>query len=183
MSGLDQDSKIIERVSSAVKSQPSLNVVHDHVEEPKVHAPRAKWTLGGVYGGTRISTSFGEVPAHLIRVRDQLRTRDGSFARVMRIDEYKLDEEFLGQHPEARPIRFQSKKTNGSAAGAPVFLSPGQVVLARNAAGTETLRPAIEFMDQPGVMPETTGPFSYFIFHLGTAALVRAEGMWIAMGA
>jgi len=180
MSGLDQDTSILQRVSSAVASKPVLREVTGRDDAAPV---RAKWSIPGVYGGTRISTSFGEVPAHLIRVRDQLRTREGEFVRVMRIDEYKLDSDFLDKHPDARPIRFQAKGTNGRPSGNAVFLSPGQVVLARNAAGSETLRPAREFMDQPGVMPETTGPFSYFVFHLGTAALVRAEGMWIAMGA
>ena len=180
MTGLEQDDKILERVSSAVAKKPALRKVSGRSEPA---AARSKWTLGGVYGATRISTSFGEVPAHLVRVRDQLRTRDGNFARVMRIDEYKLDAEFLDRHPEARPIRFQPKKTNGGATGSAVYLSPGQVVLARNASGNETLRPASEFMDQPGVMPHATGPFSYFIFHLGTAALVKAEGMWVAMEA
>ena len=179
MADLDQDDKLLERVSSAVATKPTPQDVAGRGESP---AARSKWNLGGIYGGTRVSTSFGEVPAHLVRVRDQLRTRDGNFARVMRIDEYKLDDEFLVRHPEARPIRFQPKKTNGRPSGAPVYLSPGQVVLARNATGTETLRPASEFLNQPGVMPEATGPFSYFIFHLGQAALVRAEGMWIAMG-
>jgi len=181
MADLDQDDKLLERVSSAVATNPAPQV--DAGRGDSAAARPKKWALGGIYGGTRVSTSFGEVPAHLVRVRDQLRTRDGNFARVMRIDEYKLDDEFLSRHPEARPIRFQAKKTNGRSSGAPVYLSPGQVVLARNATGTETLRPASEFLNQPGVMPEATGPFSYFIFHLGTAALVRAEGMWIAMGA
>jgi len=180
MSGLDQDVRILERVSSAIASNRNDEPMTDRGEPVR---SRTNWNLGGVYGSTRVSTSFGEVPAHLVRVRDQLRTRDGEFARVLRIDEYKLDANFLEKHPEARPIRFQARKLNGSVSGASVFLSPGQVVLARNAAGHETLRPAREFMDQPGVMPETTGPFSYFIFHLGQAALVRAEGMWIAMGA
>ncbi len=44
------------------------------------------------------------------------------------------------------------------------------------------MREAAEFTDQPGVVPDTPGPFSYFVFHLGKAALVRAEGLWVAVG-
>ena len=176
MSGLDQDFKILSRVSSAVTTGPAPQ---SDIEDAPA---RARWTLPGVYSGTRISTSFGEVPAHLIRVRDQLRTRDGSFLRVLRIDEYKLDADFLAEHPEARPIQFKPKKADRQTVGGDVYLSPGQRVLARSASGQEKLRLAETLTDKPGVVPQTAGPFSYFVFHLGKAALVRAEGMWVAMG-
>ena len=175
MSGLEQDFRILERASSASKTEAVRQTQSgDHTQTET----RRAWSLPGVYAGTRISTSFGEVPAHLIRVKDQLRTRDGSFMRVLRIDEYKLDAEFLADHPEARPIAFSP----GKDAKASVFLSPGQRMLARSASGRETLRRASEFKSQPGVVPTTSGPFSYFVFHLGKAALVRAEGMWISIG-
>ena len=111
-------------------------------------------------------------------MRDQLRTRDGDYVRVLRIDEYKLDADFLADHPEARPIRFASKRTTPAGA---VYLSPGQRVLARSASGQEVLKMAVDFTDQPGAIPDVPGPFSYFVFHLGKPALVRAEGMWISI--
>lgn len=176
MSGLEQDFRILERVSSAVGEPPApqSSMAGDLGEKPK-----KRWSIPGIYSGTRISTSFGEVPAHLIRVRDQLRTREGNYVRVLRIDEYKLDADFLAEHPEARPIRFTSRRDTPSGA---VYLSPGQRVLARGSSGQEVLRMAADFTDQPGMVPDVPGPFSYFVFHLGKAALVRAEGMWIALG-
>ena len=178
MSGLEQDFRILERVSTAVADDPAPRSSNSTEEPVKT---RTRWNLPGIYSGTRLSTSFGEVPAHLIRVRDQLRTKDGKFLRVLRIDEYKLDADFLSDHPEARPVRFASK-AHGKAKGADIFLSPGQRVLARGASGQEVLKLASEFTAQPGALPDTAGPFSYFIFHLGKAALVRAEGMWVAVG-
>ncbi len=176
MSGLEQDFKILERVSTVVADAPAP---HSNSPETEKSPSRKKWGLPGIYSGTRVSTSFGEVPAHLVRVRDQLRTRDGTYQRVVRIDEYKLDAEFLADHPEARPVRFSGKRGESTAS---VYVSPGQRILARGSAGQEVLRPATDFSDQPGVVPETAGPFSYFVFHLGKAALVRAEGMWVALG-
>ena len=125
MSGLETDFKILERVSTVVADAPAP---HSHSQENDKTSPRKKWGLPGIYSGTRVSTSFGEVPAHLIRVRDQLRTRDGDYQRVVRIDEYKLDAEFLSDHPEARPIRFSGKRGDSAAS---VFVSPGQRILAR----------------------------------------------------
>lgn len=179
MSGLEQDFKILERVSSKIADGPAPHSRISGAEDPK---PRKRWSLPGIYSGTRVSTSFGEVPAHLVRVRDQLRTRDGEYLRVLRIDEYKLDAEFLADHPEARPIRFSPQKAGQKTSSAPVFLSPGQRVLARGASGQEVLRRAIDLTSQPGVIPDIPGPFSYFVFHLSKAALVRAEGMWVALG-
>ena len=176
MSGLEQDFKILERVSTVVSDEPAPRSRNGEAQGTE---PRRRWSIPGIYSGTRVSTSFGEVPAHLIRVRDQLRTRDGAYLRVLRIDEYKLDAEFLADHPEARPIKFRgSHKSKGS----DVFLSPGQRVLARSNSGQETLKLASDLSSQPGVVPEIAGPFSYFVFHLGKAALVRAEGMWVAIG-
>ena len=178
MTGLEQDFGILERVSAAVANAPAPQAKQAPRPKPKARI----WNLPGIYSGTRISTSFGEVPAHLIRVRDELRTRDGSYKRVLRIDEYKLDADFLPQHPEARPIRFSTRSRGARTTGNDVLLSPGQSVLARGKSGKETLRLASEFLDQPGVPPNTSGPSSYFVFHLGEAALVRAEGMWVSLG-
>jgi hypothetical protein len=178
MSATEKDLRLLERVSSAVSIAPPAKTAPPK-RRPTVNR---SWNIPGVYSATRLSTSFGEVPAHLIRVRDQLRTRDGSFKRILRIDEYKLDTEFLSEHPEARPIRFSTRSRGASSTGQDILLSPAQPVLARGPNGKETLKRAIEFLNQPGVMPNTSGPSSYFVFHLGEAALVRAEGMWISLG-
>jgi len=177
MTNIDVDTDILTRVSEAVAN---TSAPRDLPKRPASRKTR-KWTLPGICSGTRVSTSFGEVPAQLIRVRDRLRTRDGRFLPVLRIDEYKLDDEFMAQHPEARPIRFTAKVA-GQRNDAIVHVSPGQQVLARDAAGTETMRLAGDFLDRPGVMPDAHGALTYYVFHLGETALVRAEGMWIALG-
>ena len=111
-------------------------------------------------------------------------TDDAPYASfpVLRIDEYKFDAEFLSLHPEARPIRFTASAVGTKGSDAKVLLSPGQSVLARDDAGQETLRIASEFLARPGIMAEPGGAFSYFVFHLGQAALVKAEGMWVSLG-
>ena len=178
MSGTLQDLSLIERVSSAVGTPPARKRTAVERKSRKVRT----WNIPGIYSGTRVSSSFGEVPAHLIRVRDQLRTRNGSFKRVLRIDEYKLDSDFLSEHPEARPIRFSTRSRGHGTTGHDILLSPAQLVLARGTNGEEVLKPASEFLNQPGVLPNNAGPSSYFVFHLGEAALVRAEGMWVSLG-
>ena len=177
MESLERESDILNRVANAVAKAPAPRDAQKRSPSRRMR----KWTLPGICSGTRISTSFGEVPAQLIRVRDRLRLRDGRFKPVLRIDEYKLDAEFMAQHPEARPIRF-SAKVAGKTGESVVHVSPGQMVLARGHEGDEVLRTAAEFLDRPGALPDTPGPLTYYVFHLGEAVLVRAEGMWVAMG-
>ena len=94
----------------------------------------------------------------------------------------RMDSDFLSENPEARPIKFSTHSRGEKGSGHDILLSPGQTVLARGANGKETMKRASEFLNQPGVMPKIAGPSSYFLFHLGEAALVRAEGMWVALG-
>ena len=60
----------------------------------KAGSPAASgtWKLPGILSDTRITTNFGEVPAHLVRTRDRLKVRDGRYLPVLRIPSLKLDE-------------------------------------------------------------------------------------------
>mgnify|MGYP001829256044 CR=1 FL=1 len=178
MSMIECEEDILARVSARVG------------EPVKSHGPAASrvpnpapgtgvWTLPGIAGPTRVATNFGDVPAHLVRVRDMLRTQEGRYLQVIRIDEYKLDEEFLMQRPEARPVSIGVCGAGGNPRGGAVLLSPAQLVSTRldleNPMGTR----ADKLSRQRVSVDSSLGRLSYFVFDLGEPALIRCGGVWV----
>ena len=51
--------------------------------------------LVGLESRTRVTTAFGEVQAHLLRVNDAVRCADGRFLKIRRIDVLQFDAEIL----------------------------------------------------------------------------------------
>ncbi|MEM6635697.1 MAG: Hint domain-containing protein [Pseudomonadota bacterium] len=129
-----------------------------------------------------MSTSFGEVPAHLIRVRDRLRTRNGTFLPVLRIDEYKLDADFLSFHPDARPVMIARGSLGNNQPGQDAWFSPRQLVLSGADGARHRLVEARDVATRPQTMVSPAGGLAYYVFHLGQAALVRSEGIWASLG-
>lgn len=182
MSSIDAEDDLLARVSARVgepaprQERPTPRPVHSPT------APRQAWAYPGILGLTHISTNFGEVPAHLIRPRDRLRTRGSGFMPVLRIDEYKLDDNFLKHQPDAKPIII---KTGTLGAGAPsrdAYFSPGQMILKPVSGVRHELLEAREVSAQQYDLDRTMGMLSYFIFHLADPALIRCDGVWAQVG-
>ena len=141
------------------------------------------WTLPGILGPTRVVTSFGQVPAHLVRVGDTLRTRDGDFARVQRIREVKIDEQFLACRPDAAPVIL---RRNGLRPGTPhqdVGLSPGQMVSVGPNRFEDRLVAAEELSNERGAIDGTLGMLIYVRFHLGRDTQINCDGVWVTAAA
>jgi hypothetical protein len=62
--------------------------------------------LVGLESRTRVTTAFGEVPAHLLRVNDSVRSADGRFLKIRKIDVLQFDAQFLRMTAEAYPVRI-----------------------------------------------------------------------------
>ncbi len=149
-----------------------------------IRAPRPKvdsgktWTVPGILGPTRLTTNFGHVPAHLVRVGDSLRTRTG-FARVQRISDLRIDEEFLARRPDAAPVIL---RRNALRAGAPhqdVVLSPAQGVALGEHRFDEEVVPAGTLSRERGGIDRSLGMMVYFMFHLAEPAQIACEGLWL----
>ncbi|MEO0990137.1 MAG: Hint domain-containing protein [Pseudomonadota bacterium] len=138
--------------------------------------------IPGILGPTHITTSFGEVPAHLVRVRDRLRTRSGNFVPVLRVDAYRLDPEFLDGHPDARPVKVIQGSLGHNMPDKDAWYSPQQMILSATSGETHRLVPACEATNSIKATTPPAGDLAYYVFHLGQAALVRSEGMWISLG-
>lgn len=141
----------------------------------------AGWGHAGILGPTRVETTFGHVPAHLVRVGDTLRTQDGGFERVQRISDIKIDEDFLARHPEAAPVILRRHALDGGVPHQDVSLSPAQkVALGPNRFETR-LVPASELSRERGAVDKTLGMMVYVRFHLGRPARINCDGLWVAV--
>ncbi len=173
MSIVETECDMLARVAARVG-----DAVPDTPQRP-APAKRATWSLPGIAGATRVSTNFGEVPAHLIRARDQLRTREGRYLPVLRIEEYKLDEEFLRLRPEARPVSIGAQDSGGLVRSGKVVLSPAQLVSARSDTGPQNGVRADALSRQRVAVDSSLGRLSYFVFDLGEPVQIRCEGLWV----
>jgi hypothetical protein len=138
------------------------------------------WRVPGIVGSTRVLTNFGHVPAHLVRVRDMLRTRDGGFLPVLRIGVYRLDEDFLERHPDAAPVVIRKRSLCPQTPKQDVILSPAQMVGTGGGQICDGVIPATELSRQRGGINSTIGMLAYFQFHLPRRVQINCEGVWVS---
>ncbi len=128
---------------------------------------------------TRVSTSFGDMHAQTLRERDMLRTRNGGFTKIDRVDRFVLDEEFLSYHPEALPIRIRAGAFGRNLPSADVVLAPFQGISSGQAiAGSPVVR-AADALGRPNVMrvPETI--ITYTVIRCAAPVAALCEGLWV----
>jgi hypothetical protein len=144
-------------------------------------AEGAGWSLPGILGSTRVTTAFGHVPAHLVRVGDALKTREGSFLKVQRITDLRIDEDFLSRRPEAAPVILRRNRLGSGVPHQDVALSPAQMVSVGPNRFEDRLVPAAELSRERGGIDKSLGMMVYFRFDLGRAAQVNCDGLWVAI--
>ena len=128
---------------------------------------------------TRVTTSFGEVPAQALRVRDMVRTRNGSFARIEWIDRIYLDTEYLAYHPEAQPIMIKKGALALNYPCADVMFAPFQRISARQTFVGTTPDRVFDALNRPNVHRKSEQAITYTVFHCGAPTSVKCEGIWI----
>jgi Hint domain len=172
------DGDLLSRVLEQTTSDPEDRT--DKARRASPEAPAATWTLPGLLGSTRVATSFGHVPAQLVRVGDTLRTREGNFVRVQRITDLRIDEDFLARRPDAAPVMI---RRNGLRAGTPhqdVALSPGQMVSVGPNRFEDRLVRADTLSRERGGIDRTLGMMVYIRLHLAESAQINCDGLWVA---
>ena len=78
MAEFGKDESVLQRVSAATLGGVARELTGSSARPENTGISR----LRGFGPMTRISTSFGELPAQALRVRDQVRTRNGGFKAV-----------------------------------------------------------------------------------------------------
>ncbi len=140
------------------------------------------WTLPGIHSETRVTTNFGHVPAHLIRTNDRLKTRDGRYLPVMRISCFKLDEEFIRQNPQARPVKIPRDTIQRRVPVQDVYLSPAQPVAIASDVTQERLTEAHKLASGQVSFDRSLGMIAYYEFVLPEPTQICVEGLWTPSG-
>ena len=175
----EEDDAVLQRLLNRVNEFPSSE---DDDEQPAQTSKLQDqvWQLPGIAGNTRLSTDFGEVPAHLIRMRDKVRCVDGRYRRVLRIQEYKLDQEFLKLHPHAKPVVIRKHALGSQLPLNMIEVSPAQQLdLPSDWSKQKTVR-ATTLSTIRGECDRSTGFVSYYSFYVGEATLLQGEGIWFS---
>jgi len=131
--------------------------------------------LVGLESRTRVTTAFGEVPAHLLRVNDSVRGADGRFFKIRKINILQFDPEFLRMTAEAYPVRIGAGALRTGVPARDIYLAPEQVVLASSGGFESKILTARDLLSRPRVMREPVDQVAYFRLDLGTAATILAE--------
>jgi hypothetical protein len=132
---------------------------------------------------TRVSTSFGEVPAQALRERDMLRTHNGAFAPVTKVRRYTLDQNVLAHNKDTMPILIRAGALGSGLPKQDIVLSPEQEVALGGPTGGSRLVKARDLLTRPGVTRKTELIFTYTQVLCATPVFVRSEGLWVRIGA
>lgn len=136
------------------------------------------WTLPGFDRRCRISTNFGDLPIEALRRHDKVKTLSGAYRSVERIDEIRLDADFLARHPEAHPVQIRLRTFT---AGQPVrntLVSPAQPVCPSGHVGSHAATVALDMVGLPGICRLPQAEMTYFRFHCGSPETVCVDGAW-----
>lgn len=166
--------RVLDHVGDVDPTQEALN--DDDFSEPE---ERTEWNIAGIAGPTRLSTDFGEVPAHLVRVRDKIRSRDGRYLPVIRISEYKLEQAFLDRHPDAQPVVIRPHSLGNQSPVNTIQLSPAQRVVMPTDWSKKNFVRADSLSSMRASHDVSTGMVSYYSFDVGEPTVLQCEGLWV----
>jgi len=139
------------------------------------------WTLPGFGPMTRVSTSFGEVHAQALRVRDQVRTKSGGFKPIVWLDRLVLEDEFLRRHPDALPVLIRANALGRGLPRQDITLSPRQPISPVANHLPPSARVAADLLQRPGVFRKTESTVTYTLFHCGEPQMVMVEKLWVSV--
>lgn len=165
--------RVIASVNAARPKPPVRQVTRP------VAAKHTAWNTAGFAPMTRISTSFGEVPAQALRERDPVRTQTGEYLRIVWLDRIVLDEDFMSRHPEAHPVLIRAGAFRSNRPHRDILLSPGQKLCAEDRLVGGKMQAAHSLLGKPYVARKPEMMMTYTLFHLGKPANVRCEGVWV----
>ena len=145
--------------------------------------PSPVWAIPGVGGSTPVTTEIGQIPAHLVRQGDRLRTYDGDFLPVLKIDAVIMDEEFYSLRSDARPVKIPARSLGSGLPFSDVEVSPAQGVLCPGDLDKRRERPARELSQTQAPFDPSLGHYAFYIFELCRPASIQCAGVWVRLGA
>ena len=154
-----------------------------HVNTTRTAARQADlelWPLPGLAPMTRVRTSFGDVHAAALRKGDEVLTRTGKFMPIIWLNRISLEEHVLNLKPDSNPIVLGAGSLGSGAPHTEIMVSPRQIICADDISGLSSPREASMLISRPGVRRLRETSLSYTMFHLGEAAEVYCEGIYLS---
>lgn len=138
------------------------------------------WPLPGLAPMTRIRTSFGDVHAAALRKGDEVLINTGEFKPIVWLNRICIDDHILNLKPDSNPIVLAAGALGAGVPSAEVMVSPRQIICANDASGLSKPHEASMLISRPGVRRLHETSLSYTMFHVGEAAEVYCEGMYLS---
>ncbi|MFV2053690.1 Hint domain-containing protein [Aliiroseovarius sp. YM-037] len=164
--------KNVLRADDAGKAPPIAKVKPNPVPTTDVN----QWTIDGIAGQTRVSTSFGDVPSELLRKNDMVRSISGDFKRIVWIDRIRLDEGFMSRHPEAYPIHIRANAFGKGIPARDIEVSPCHRLRVDRFTNGSVV--AESLLHRPGVTRAPHPHVTYTQFHCDGDTMVKVENLW-----
>lgn len=136
------------------------------------------WTLDGFGPMMKVSTSFGDVPAQVLRERDQVRTATGGFSPIAKVNRYVLEADIFNKCPDAVPILIRAGALGPGLPKHDIMVSPRQKLAVGQTAIGARFFEAADVLNRPGVMRKPEAMFTYTRFECTSPVVVKAEGIW-----
>lgn len=147
---------------------------------PEAAAPALEaWPLPGLAPMTRVRTSFGDVHAAALRKGDQVLTRSGEYLPIQWLTRIRLDEQILVQKPDCNPVSIAAGALGPHVPMVEIMLSPRQILCADEVNTLVNDVEAARLVSAPGIRRLLETSLSYTMFHVGKAAEVYCEGLYL----
>ncbi len=144
-------------------------------EKPKLDA----WPLPGLAPMTRVRTSFGDVHAAALRRGDEVLTRSGEYRAIQWLTRIRLDEQLLREKPDCNPVVLAAGALAPQIPSHEISISPRQIIVSDGQTALMRNQEAANLVTRPGVRRLRETSLSYTMFHVGQAAEVYCEGVYL----
>lgn len=170
----------VRRVSRAVSRIIGRTPAPGSSDGETLETRRSGWSLPGLAADTVIETSFGGVPAHLIRKGDPVRLHGPKFQRVLDIRKYHFDPDFLARRPDAVPVRLPRLSSWAGCDTKDIWVSRAQKVLNQGGptGGTGALVQASVLAVSANARIRHSGSVCYVQLIFRDPVLIGAGGYW-----
>ncbi len=170
--------EILNRVADAMGDEPPIQARRSRPVAPEETAAPSKWTLAGFGPMTRISTSFGDVHAQALRVRDMIRTQHGNLKPIQWVDRVMLDRAFTKNVGDATAIMIRAGALGNGLPKHDVVVSPQQEIGIGSHGANVKYQRAATLLGRPGIIHKPEEIMTYTMFHCGEPVCVKMEGIW-----
>jgi hypothetical protein len=169
---------LIMNAYPAAKSRQT-NVASLGEKDPAGSPDNTTAKISGLGPMTRVTTAFGQVYAQTLRERDRVRTRNGEFVTITKVDRITLDADYLHYHPAAQPILVRAGSLARGIPAADILLAPHQRFDAAQKLAYGGVDKAIDALRRPHVCRKTENMITYTTIYCEKPTTVCCEGVWV----